>query len=327
MRRLTALIVLTVAIAALVGACTPEQRERFRRHYCTLHPTIPACRNVGTTSTTTTSRPSTVKPPPDANEDDGSFRVECDLSHRAQADPIVAPGGISAHKHDFFGNERTHADSTYATMRAATTTCTADGDTAGYWAPTLVAPDRSPAPVETAIFYYRNRPTDYSRTMDFPRDLRIIAGAANLSTAYVYWTCDGESDTGFEGRKRYVPDCRNTGDDHQIKMHIWFPSCWDGVNLDSPDHRSHMAYGIDDDGRVEPTDPDRCPPSHPIKVPQLNFRVQYDVADGRGYRFSDGEVLPHADFWNTWDQAELSAWVSECLRGGESCGLAEGKAG
>ena len=22
-----------------------------------------------------------------------------------------------------------------------------------------------------------------------------------------------------------------------------FPQCWDGVNLDAPDHKSHMAYG------------------------------------------------------------------------------------
>ncbi len=78
--------------------------------------------------------------PPIANGPaaDGSFRVECVLSHRAQVDPIVAPGRPSGHMHDFFGNRSTGANSTYASMQSGSTNCTLSGDKAGYWVPTLI---------------------------------------------------------------------------------------------------------------------------------------------------------------------------------------------
>ena len=44
-------------------------------------------------------------------EHGASFAVRCDFSHRAQVDPVVSPGGTSAHKHDFFGNTTTDASS------------------------------------------------------------------------------------------------------------------------------------------------------------------------------------------------------------------------
>ena len=71
-------------------------------------------------------------------EHGASFAVRCDFSHRAQVDPIVSPGGTSAHMHDFFGNKTTNASSTYASMTASgvTTTCSRPEDTAGYWIPT-----------------------------------------------------------------------------------------------------------------------------------------------------------------------------------------------
>jgi Domain of unknown function (DUF1996) len=261
-----------------------------------------------------------VLPPPGTGPSEyGSFRIECEFTHRAQVDPVVAPGHTSAHMHDFFGNISTNANSTYASMLAGATNCTNARDKAGYWAPTLyknglpVRPDR-------AIFYYRNRPVEYSKTVPFPKNFRMIAGGVG-TFPNTYWTCDGESDTGFQSRRNFIPNCGSGG---QIKLHVFFPSCWDGLRLDSPDHRSHVAYGLDDDiGQPEGTDPDLCPASHPVKLPQLDFRIQYDLSNGTGARFSDGTVLAHADFWNTWVQSELEAWVAKCLgRIGRSCDLA-----
>ena len=249
----------------------------------------------------------------------GSFRVECKLSHRAQVDPIVAPGTTSAHMHDFFGNASTAATSTYVSMQTASSNCTEPGDTAGYWSPTLVAPNGMYVDPERSIFYYRNRPYDYGTTVPFPRDLRMVAGGTFANS---YWTCDGESDIGLPTRKARIPDCGPGG---KIKLHVFFPSCWDGVHLDSPDHRSHVVFGLDEDGGVDTTDPDTCPASHPIKVPQLDFRALYDVSDGSGYHLSDGMMLAHADFWNTWNQPRLEQLVNACLgRVGQSCGLASG---
>jgi hypothetical protein len=275
---------------------------------------------TATTTTTTTTTP--VAPggtPPSTESSLGSFRVECKFSHQRQVDPIVAWGTTSAHMHDFFGNASTASTSTYSSMLAGATTCSAAGDTAGYWSPSLVSPTGSFVKPERGIFYYRNRPVDYGTTTPFPPDFRMIAGGAD-QFPHSYWTCDGESDTSMSTRKNFIPNCGT----RKIKLHIFFPSCWDGVRLDSPDHRSHVAYGRDDGGVVEGTDPDTCPATHPVKIPQLDYRVLFPVTNGTGYRLSDGTALAHADFWNTWNQSELERWVRDCLWAGRSCGLASG---
>jgi hypothetical protein len=57
---------------------------------------------------------------------------------------------------------------------------------------------------------------------------------------------------------------------------VTFPTCWDGVNLDSPDHRSHMAYSTGADWTdVGPSG--NCSASHPVVVPQVMFEVMWDV--------------------------------------------------
>lgn len=263
---------------------------------------------------------STTQPP--AAEDPGAFRVECPLVRQAHVDPIVTPGKRSHHLHDLFGNTSITSESTYGSMLSGETDCTASGDTAGYWSPALIAPDGTIVRPERAIFYYRNRPPGHGATTPFPRDIRMIAGGED-AFPNAYWTCDGEKDMARATRKRHIPDCGAGG---RVKLHVFFPSCWDGERLDSPDHRSHVAYGLGEDGQPDGTNPIRCPPSHPVKVPQLDYRVLYPVAGGNGYRLADGQSLPHADFWNTWQQGQLEAWVQRCLWEGVACRLANGEA-
>jgi Domain of unknown function (DUF1996) len=259
---------------------------------------------------------------PAGAEQPGSFRVECPLVRQAHVDPIVAPGERSHHLHDLFGNTSTTSESSYISMLSAETDCTATGDTAGYWSPVLVAPDGTTVRPERAIFYYRNRPAGHAATTPFPRDLRMVAGGEG-AFPNAYWTCAGEKDLARATRKDHIPDCGAHG---QVKLHVVFPSCWDGERLDSPNHRSHVAYGLGEDGRPDGTNPTRCPPSHPVEIPQLDYRVLYPVARGTGYRLSNGEIVPHADFWNTWQQRQLESWVQRCLWGGVACRLASGEA-
>ena len=51
------------------------------------------------------------------------------------------------------------------------------------------------------------------------------------------------------------------------------PARWDGKNLDSPDHQSHM-YSTTRGGfrEAEP-----CPASHPVRVPQLAYETMWDT--------------------------------------------------
>lgn len=48
--------------------------------------------------------------------------------------------------------------------------------------------------------------------------------------------------------------------------------CWDGKNLDSPDHKTHVAYPTNGPASFD-TDGGACPSSHPVKIPQLMLEV------------------------------------------------------
>jgi len=60
-------------------------------------------------------------------------------------------------------------------------------------------------------------------------------------------------------------------------------SCWDGKNLDSPDHMSHISYPSS--GTFESGGP--CPATHPVKIPQLFFEVIWDTT-----KFNDKSLWP-----------------------------------
>jgi hypothetical protein len=51
--------------------------------------------------------------------------------------------------------------------------------------------------------------------------------------------------------------------------------CWDGVNLDSPDHKSHVTYPIN--GSFEGGSP--CPASHPVRLPQLFYEIMWNTTE------------------------------------------------
>lgn len=57
-----------------------------------------------------------------------------------------------------------------------------------------------------------------------------------------------------------------------IRANHFFPTCWDGKNLDSPDHKSHVAYAL---GAFESGAP--CPSTHPVKIPQILYEVVWDT--------------------------------------------------
>jgi hypothetical protein len=57
-----------------------------------------------------------------------------------------------------------------------------------------------------------------------------------------------------------------------IRATIIFPSCWDGKNLDSPDHKSHVAYS-NSGGLGTPN----CPSTHPVAIPQVMYEIMWDT--------------------------------------------------
>lgn len=97
-----------------------------------------------------------------------------------------------------------------------------------------------------------------------------------------------------------------------VRMEMLFPSCWNGEDLDSEDHRSHVAYpDLLEDGN--------CPEGFDKRIVTLFYETIWNT-----YAFHDKEgifVLSHgdptgygyhADFINGWKQDILEKAVKEC---------------
>ncbi|WP_305783918.1 DUF1996 domain-containing protein [Symbioplanes lichenis] len=253
--------------------------------------------------------------PPDTNPPTThhEFQMNCSVSRgNLPDDPIVFPGLPGAsHSHTFMGNTTTNAGSTLTSLQAGATSCITPGDKTGYWMPTLLKGDTAIQPVGRQVIYYKSGVIDYRSVRPSPPGLRYLVGSPtatldefrNNPGAVEGWEC-GDSTFNWD-----FPASCPAGT--QLNMRLQAPSCWDGRYLDSPDHRSHMAYpvlGI-------------CPDSHPVAVPMIEFKMAWPVSgnladvrlsSGRGYSF-------HYDFYNVWDAPTLAALTTHCINGGLQC--------
>ena len=242
-----------------------------------------------------------VRTPARADAEPFGWVVECAFVRHLTADPIVYPGQPNqGHLHDFFGNLTTDAFSNYGSLIEGDTTCALPADTGAYWVPAAYG---SPGLIEPsdADFYYRAS-TDPTKIRAFPRGLRIVAGdgmaTGPQSLRVIYWDCeDGGDDT-----DRTMPtDCQNGS----VSAHVRFPDCWNGVTLDSVNHRSHMAYSVDGPGAHKV-----CPATHPVPVPRLIYKLEWPYHDGPTLFLSSGPAFTlHADFVNSWRQRKLKSLV------------------
>jgi hypothetical protein len=236
-----------------------------------------------------------------------NFVSACGFSHRRSDDPIMFPRrpGVS-HNHSFVGNVSTTAFSTPKSLRRAASTCRRDGDTAAYWAPTLLV-DGAPVPPQGATIYYRRRAEN--AVLPFPAGLRMIAGdmgaTSPQSMRVTFWNCGVDVDV---ARSSSVPACPAGA---SLRLHVNFPDCWSGHTLDSANHQSHMAYSVRGS----------CPASHPIAVPAISLIYRYPVSGGANVVLaSGGQFSGHADFVNAWRQSELTRLVDGCLNALRHCG-------
>lgn len=257
--------------------------------------------------------------------DNGAFRTTCDFSHMSFDDPIVYPGQPgAAHLHAFFGNTGTNANSTALSLQT-TGNSTCRGGTANrsaYWVPAMIdmATGKPIAP-DVGNFYYKqgHLPANGMRTM--PPGLRIVAGdptSAAPGVGGVRFSCVGGPNASNDQYGSAIPDCDAGA---QVMQSIWFPQCWDGMNLDAPDHKSHMSYPIAEGV---------CPATHPVALPQIAFNIAYTVpvaGAARSWRLSSdvydrslpGGYSSHADWFNGWKPEISEAWGRGCVIAVKDC--------
>jgi hypothetical protein len=237
-----------------------------------------------------------------------NFIGSCAFSHMAMDDPIVYPRqpGVS-HDHSFVGNTTTTAFSTLRTLRAGSTTCKRNGETAAYWMPTLLLNGQM-VPPRGATIYYRRKTLTSLRA--FPAGFKMIAGDRHATTPQdmhvTYWNCGASSTVPASSQ---APTCPNDRGE-SLRLHVNFPNCWDGHSLDAADHMSHMAYSVRG----------ACPASHPVALPAISLIFRYPITGGSGVSLSSGgQYSGHADFFNAWRQGALASLVNGCLNALRHC--------
>ncbi|WP_411090163.1 DUF1996 domain-containing protein [Streptomyces sp. 049-1] len=289
-------------------------------------------------------QPNVVKAPRQKNASNGSFTTSCGVNAEGlfNSDNLIAAPGVgngAHHFHDYVGNQDSNAFSSDEDLAAAETSCADQGDKSSYYWPvvrlqngTAEQDAQSPGggiegnageivtPAEVTLTFEGN---ERGKVVEMPRLLRIITGDAKAfvngnANANASWSC-----TGFEDRqlKDKYPLCPSGSD---VVRTFTFQSCWDGRNIDSANHRTHMAFATADGG---------CPEGFKA-VPRLVQRVVYDVDapslqdGGRTVPLFAVDSFPeqlhkpvtdHSDFINVFDEG-LMREMADCINSGRECG-------
>jgi hypothetical protein len=250
----------------------------------------------------------------------GAFRTSCEFSHMNNDDPIVFPGQPGkAHLHAFFGNTGANASSTAESLRASgNSTCRGGiANRSAYWVPAVIDMNGAPVKPHSAQIYYKTgyegiRP---NQVQVFPQGLRVIAGDAKSAApgqSRAFWSCET-----YNGHPNAVPDCQ-AGD--KVIMMVQFPQCWNGKDLDSTDHKSHMSYPVNG----------ACPSTHPVAIPEISFNIYYTVPAGTKsstWRLASdmydaklpGGYSAHGDWFEGWDRQVAETFVKNCDQASKDC--------
>ena len=220
------------------------------------------------------------------------FNRDGDDTAVQRADPILAPGKISQHVHQFFGADALAPGVTYESLQQSSCSTVGDShdngnaaDNSIYWHPALYmeASDGSgyiKVPTFMHKLYYKNAGTGTKREpFEFPHGFRMLAGNPFMREAdpdlqrqnITQWICHmvGDRNQGTDGGfPTGVTDC----DDYPgFNGAVHFPHCWNGDDFDPADPTAHVVYPTGDIENGE------CPPSHPTRLPHIFSENGFDL--------------------------------------------------
>jgi hypothetical protein len=286
-------------------------------------------------------------PAASAPGDPGAFRFICHHTTLATDDPTVyyqQPG--KSHLHDETGVRGWNASSNYKNLRTGGggSEC---NDVAGFdqnqaetnWQPALLDGKGNVIQVDFIVVYYKRlastdpvvsdpaNPQYLGKAVPLPNGIKFIFGAdpmnssASPSTPFTYHCTNGAAGAVYEANVAFAEaiTCAKAHSDGTLEVRMDAPACWDGVNLDTADHRSHLApasYGT--------WGYQKCDPQHPYVIPTYTYAAYYtilptdtgdihwasdemDNSKPRGWSF-------HVDYGPAaWDPTVLAAWTNNCI--------------
>ncbi|KAF9460348.1 hypothetical protein BDZ94DRAFT_1311603 [Collybia nuda] len=248
-------------------------------------------------------------------------------------DPIVSPGGVSGHVHSVLGGSNFRSTTNTAMLRESEcTSIPIAEDKSSYWFPHLYfqwangsfTSLNGGAVISLGDFqdyFFDDKP---GTTTEFPDNFRMISGNPTVRSydpksheqSAVTFLCLDFNGVTTEHNSLPLKACPSG-----IRAQINFQSCWDGKNVDSPDHKSHVAY------RSEGADKGSCKdPKFPVTLPRIFIELYWGSNEYDKYRsqamnttqpfvYSYGDRTGygnHADFINGWDKGVLQKAIDGC---------------
>lgn len=283
---------------------------------------------MGATGPRITTDPAIIGGLPRPNpSDSGAFRISAGYSHMSFDDPILYQGQPGkSHLHTFFCNDSTDANSTTdSLLTKGGSTC--NGGTlnrSAYWTPSVIDTTDGTPVIPTGMLWYGKQGYGGVKAADIqpiPVGLRLVAGSAagnptNPSGAGRFACVGGNQGVGWQAT---IPT--NCFADNVMIMEVDFAQCWSGQELDSPDHKSHMAEATGNG----------CPATHPVALPKMSFEVYLpmpkDLSRLKKWRLSSDNYDPslpagysiHGDLIELWDVTTQQKWIKNCLNASFDC--------
>lgn len=263
----------------------------------------------------------------------GEFRISCAISHMNNDDAIIYPlQQGAAHHHTYFGNTSVNYKSDLNNLGAVGNSTCSGGimNRSAYWVPSMINTETNApiAPNGNVLVYYKSGAIDGTLIKAPPKGLRMIAGDAKATNDSVYnhygFTCHPGPNSTRNNWPRTAalptgPNCQ-TGDD--LMLSVIFPQCWDGKNLDSPNHKDHMAYVSH---RTDKLPNFYCPATHPVALPEITVNVHHTVtaddklnkwrlaSDNYAFNGSNAGYSAHSDYVEGWDRVALEGIIKNCI--------------
>lgn len=271
----------------------------------------------------------------------GKFLQQCSASNQLiKDDAIVNPGvpGGSDHWHTVQGGFM-DANSTPGSLLAGPSNCVIKDNHTAYWMPAIVASDGSLVGASAFHSYYAANWLNTSalpggKIQPPPFGLRMIAGDSKStvpqSSDIIKFGCTAATwpDGTGTGLFTTIPTADKCPAGSGMRAMIAYPNCWNGRDLDSPDHKSHVAYNrtkFDSNGASLGQG---CPDGW-VGIPAVQAEFFFPAKAFGGRLDSDHGTDPpghsmHADVMFAWQGqtiAELMKCVNDSARNSPSSPL------